>query len=172
MQIRRLDSGYDASMTNAPGLVGTLLCAFNVWRFNVVYAWEGDDDVRDDQPRSGWWWYHHDHDHDAEKKDDYTEVDDDHDDSLMSATKKAVQEGSDREDNDGNSHNGVLGNQYDEVEYNREDEIVGRAVIMMRNVKPMQWLRPHLVGNGNADANPAKRTRRRISGMIWIAKSH
>ena len=55
----------------------------------------------------------------------------------MSATKKAVQEGSDREDNDGNSHNGVLGNQYDEVEYNREDEIVGRAAIMMRNVKPM-----------------------------------
>ena len=133
MQIQWLDSGYDASMTNAPGLVGTLLCAFNVWRFNVVYAWEGDEDVRDDQPRSGWWWYHHDHDHDAEKKDDYTEVDGDHDER----NKEDVHEGSDREDNDGDGHNGVLGNQSDEEEYNREDEIVGRAAIMMRNVKPM-----------------------------------
>ena len=133
MQIRWSDSGYDASMTNAPGLVGTLLCAFNVWRFNVVYAWEGDDGFRDDQPRPGWWWYHHDHDHDAEKKDDYTEVDGDHDEH----NKEAVQEGSDREDDDGDGHNGVLGNQSDEVEYNREDEIVGRAAIMMRNVKPM-----------------------------------
>ena len=131
MQIRWLESNYDAS--NAPGLVGTLLCAFNVWRFNVVYAWEGDEDVRDDQPRSGWWWYHHDHDHDAEKKDDYTEVDGDHDER----NKEDVHEGSDREDNDGDGHNGVLGNQSDEEEYNREDEIVGRAAIMMRNVKPM-----------------------------------
>ena len=120
MQIWWLDSGYDASVTNAPGLVGTLLCAFNVWRFNVVYAWEGDYDVRDDQSRSGWWWYHHDHDHDAEKKDDYTEVDGDHDEH----NEEADQEGSDREDNAGNGHNGVLGDQYDEEEYNREDEIV------------------------------------------------
>ena len=27
-------------MEKAPGLVGTLFCAFNVWRLNVVYAWE------------------------------------------------------------------------------------------------------------------------------------
>ena len=31
---------------------------------------------------------------------------------------------------------------------------------------------PHLVGNGKAHANPIRRTKRRVSGMIWIAKNH